>query len=150
MKFIIAISAVCFLLLGNCSQVTAPADEPTLGPGEYAGTFSVTFKQYRNSQSPVMQSGGIRISFSDSTYNYEALVTHSSDSTAIDSLGDSGTYTLETPNISMDDIAWRRMGPAWYPSLYFKNTFTYQVVDKQIKISQENSFARWELNLVQQ
>lgn len=150
MKFIIAISTICLLSLGTCSQLTAPANDPTLGPGDYAGTFSVTFKQFRNSQRAVQQSGSILMSFSDSAYTYQAIATRSSDSTASDSLGDTGNYSLQATTISMDDVAWRRLGPLWYPSLYFRDTFTYQVVDHQIRISQENTFAKWELNLVRQ
>jgi len=130
--------------------ITAPEEVPTLGPGDYAGTFLVIFKQFRNTQKAITQSGSIRMSFSDSSYTYQAIATRSSDSTARDSLGDSGNYSVQAATISMDDIAWRQLGPLWYPSLYFKDTFTFRIVDDQIRISQENAFARWELNLVRQ
>ncbi|GAB6283112.1 MAG: hypothetical protein STSR0008_18680 [Ignavibacterium sp.] len=137
-------------LISNCNNSTSPTDNIALTKGTYAGTFSVTFKDYQNSTSTLIQTGTITIAFTDSTYTYFAVVKFSSDSTASESLEDFGSYSLKKDEIVMNDDSWLRLNKNWSNSLYLGNTFGLEYNNTAVKIFQDNSFAKWDLNLVLQ
>jgi hypothetical protein len=150
MKPILVVSIICsitFSIIG-CNKSESPTEPITLGKGEYRGTFSVTFKSYKNYSVPLSQSGTISISFSDSAYVYSVIANYSSDTTTNDSLGDEGRYSKSQDKIIMNDGSWMRMDPRWHNSLYLFDTFTIQGSGTQLIISQDNSFAKWQLNLI--
>ncbi len=135
-------------VLPSCKNTVSPESNIAINKGEYSGTFSVTYKNYKNYSSAVTQSGSISIFFNDSTYEYSAIADYSSDTLASDSLGDSGRYSINQGNIVMDDFCWLRMDDIWHNSLYFEGTFSIHKIDNILQIVQDNSFAKWNLNLV--
>jgi hypothetical protein len=150
MKIIINIFLYISLmfLLSNCSNLTSPTENIVLKKGTYSGTFSVTFKNYKNYSYPVTQTGTISILFADSIYNYSAKINYSSDSISTDSLKDFGRYSIQSNKIIINDISWWRMDPHWHNGLYLENTFNIENIDGRFRIFQDNSFAQWDLNLV--
>ena len=139
--------SLMFLLL-NCNNSTSPTENLVLRKGTYSGTFSVTFKNYRNFSHSLTQTGTITVLFTDSAYTYLAIVNFSSDLTSTDSLRDNGTYYLAKNGIIMRDDSWWRMDAGWHNSLYLENTFNFDYNDIGLRISQDNAFANWNLNLV--
>ena len=135
-------------ILTKCNNSVSPGEQTAIKKGEYTGTFSVTFKNYKNYSVSVTQSGTISILFTDSTYKYSAIASFSSDSTASDSLGDFGSYSLVEDGIIMNDGSWLRMDPRWHNSLYLLDTFNVQKKYSKFNITQDNTFAKWDLNLV--
>ncbi|MDE3058100.1 MAG: hypothetical protein KGJ59_09105 [Bacteroidota bacterium] len=153
MKPIFLISIICSIGLSSilgCKKSDSPTVPITFAKGEYGGTFSVTFKNYKNTSTSVSQSGTIAMSFTDSTYAYSVAVNFSSDSTAYDSLDDRGRYSQLQGKIIMNDLSWWRADLIWHNSLYLKDTFAIQASEKQLAISQNNSFASWKLNIAPQ
>lgn len=137
-------------LLSNCNNSTSPTDNISLTKGTYSGTFSVIFKNYQNSNNTLVQTGTITISFTDSTYTYFAVVKFSSDSTAFESLKDLGSYSLKKDEIVMNDDSWLQFNKNWHNSLYLGNTFSLEDNNTELRIFQDNSFAKWDLNLALQ
>ena len=131
----------------SCNKTESPTQSSAFKKGEYSGTFSVTFKNYKNQNSSLSQSGDIAITFSDSSYSYSATVNNSSDPKADSVLADVGKFTNEGQKMSMNDQSWMYMDPRWHNSLYLFGTFEIQTTGKQLKISQENDFAIWNLFL---
>lgn len=122
------------------------SEQAEFNKGKYAGSFSVTFKSYKNSD-PVIQSGIISISFNDSTYSYSAAADFSSDTTTTDSLADLGPFSLFQDNIVMNDMSWLYMDARWHNSLYLLGNFKLEIIENKFHIYQDNSFAKWDLLL---
>lgn len=122
------------------------SEQAEFNKDKYEGSFSVTFKSYKNS-GPVIQSGIISISFNDSTYSYSAAADLSSDTTAADSLADAGYFSLFQDSIVMNDVSWLLMDPRWHNSLYLLGTFKLEIIENKFHIYQDNSFAKWDLLL---
>ncbi len=137
--------ALMFFIL-HCSDNLSP-EQTEFKKGEYAGSFSLTFKSYKNS-GPVTQSGIISVSFNDSTYSYSAVADFSSDTTAADSLADAGYFSLFQDSIVMNDVSWLLMDPIWHNSLYLFGTFKIEKMENKFRIYQDNSFAKWDLLLL--
>ncbi len=153
MKPIFMISIICSIGLSSilgCKKSDSPTAPITFTKGAYGGTFSVTFKNYKNNSVSLSQSGTIVISFSDSAYVYSAIVNYSSDTAAYDSLGDRGRYSKLQEKIIMNDGSWLRMDALWHNSLYLLDTFAIQTGERQMEISQNNSFADWKLDIAPQ
>ena len=150
MKIIINIFLFFSLIFvfSNCNNPISPTENTILAKGTYSGTFSVTFKHYQNYSKSITQSGIISILFADSTYKYSAIVSYSSESTVSDSLGDFGSYSIVNDGIRLDDGSWLRMDPSWHNSLYLFDTFNVQKKFSGFYITQDNTFAKWDLNLV--
>lgn len=149
MKTIIIIIALLpiTLLLTSCDTTEFPTGGVSFIKGEYTGTFSVTFKNYKNTSSPLIQEGTISVMFSDSTYKYSAKAEFSSNGLADTLLTDGGMYTRNENKIIMNDVSWMTMDPGWHNSLYLLDTFAVRAIGNQLEISQENSFAIWQMNL---
>lgn len=141
------LTSLVFILI-KCSNSVSPSEQITIKKGAYTGTFSVIFKNYKNYSFSATQSGTISILFTDSTYTYSALVSYSSDSTAPDSFADFGSYSIGKDRIIMNDGSWLRMDPRWHNSLYLFDTFSIQQDDNKFNITQDNTFAKWDLNIV--
>ena len=136
------------LLLTSCNKTESPTESVSIKKGEYIGTFSVTFKNYKNNSSPLTQEGTISIMFSDSSYEYSAKADYSSNEISDTFLTDRGKYIRTEDKIIMNDISWEMMDPRWHNSLYLLDTFTIQAIGNQLEISQDNSFASWKINLI--
>ncbi|MCC6550162.1 MAG: hypothetical protein IT279_08850 [Ignavibacteriaceae bacterium] len=143
---IIAFFPIIFLFT-SCDNTESPTGAVSFIRGEYTGTFSVTFKNYRNTASPLTQEGTISIMFSDSTYKYSAKADFSSNGLADTLLTDGGRFTRNENKIIMNDFSWMTMDAWWHNSLYLLDTFTVRAIGNQFEISQDNSFANWQINL---
>ncbi len=133
------------LFILHCTDNLSP-EQTEFKKGKYAGSFSVTFKSYKNLDS-ITQSGIIFISFNDSTYSYSAAADYSSDTTAADSLADAGYFSSFQDSIVMNDVSWLLMDPIWHNSLYLLGTFKLEGAENKFHIYQDNSFAKWDLLL---
>jgi hypothetical protein len=145
--FLVGLVAIVFLFPIGCQKKESPTERPVLTKGEYIGSFSVTFKNYQNIPGKVTQSGSVAFLFSDSSYQYNGTVVHNSLKDSSFSIGDHGGYSLFDEKIRMTDISWLLMSPTWRSSLYLTDTFVVRTVGQQFIITQENSFAIWELKL---
>ncbi|GMV00285.1 MAG: hypothetical protein AMXMBFR51_30170 [Ignavibacteriota bacterium] len=143
----IVIFVPIIILLTSCDTTEFPTGAISYINGEYTGTFSVTFKNYKNTASPLTQEGTISIMFYDSTYQYSAKADFSSSGLADTLLTDGGRFTRNDNRIVMNDISWMTMDPGWHNSLYLLDTFTVHAIGNQLEITQDNSFARWQMNL---
>lgn len=85
--------------------------------------------------------------FSDSSYQYSAKAVFSSNGLADTLLTDGGRFTRNENKIVMNDISWMTMDAGWHNSLYLLDTFTVRSNGKKLEISQNNSFATWQMNL---
>lgn len=149
MKAIILIIALLpiTLLLTSCDTTEFPTGGVSFIKGEYTGTFSVRFKNYRNTASPLTQEGTISVMFYDSTYKYSAKAEFSSNGLADTLLTDGGRFTRNENKIIMNDFSWKTMNPGGHNSFYLLDTFTVRAIGNKIEISQDNSFASWQMNL---
>jgi hypothetical protein len=134
------------LSINSCRKSDSPTEPLPFSKGEYTGTFSVTFKDYN--KGPLTQSGTISFTFSDSTYAYSANVTYASDTSAFSLLNDQGRYSKIQLSLSMTDISTKIVGPNRRNSLYLDGVFSLQSVGTQFSISQDDTFATWNLELV--
>ena len=135
---------IFLLFFATCQNTMNSEGQNKSIEGEYSGTFSVTYKSYKNSSS-VTQTGKISILFRDSTYSYSAVANYSSDITTYDSLSDRGYYSQNHDKILLNDMSWLRMDKSWHSSLYFEGIFDIYQTGEQVQISQENTFAKWHL-----
>lgn len=135
------------LVFTSCDNTDFPNGAVSFIKGEYTGTFSVTFKDYKNTSSPLIQEGTISVMFSDSTYKYSAKAEFSSNGLADTLLTDGGRFTRNENKIIMNDFSWKTMNPGGHNSLYLLDTFAVRAIGNQLEISQENSFAIWQMNL---
>lgn len=136
-----------FLLFTSCDTTVFPTGAVSFIKGEYTGTFSVTFNDYKNTSSSLIQEGTISIMFSDSSYQYSAKAVFSSNGLADTMLTDKGRFTLNENKIVMNDISWMTMDAGWHNSLYLLDTFTVRTNGNTLEIFQDNSFATWHINL---
>jgi len=127
---------VSFLI--DCQKENVLTSPITFIDGEFAGTFIVTFINYKNTNIPVTQRGSIKFKFNDDFYKYEGQVEHSSDNQKPFKIRDDGRYEVKNNNINMVDDANLKMQPGWLPSLYLMSDYEYSWNGKILTISGKN------------
>jgi len=142
---IVVLTAFSFAACEKAGNPVSPSavDKPAQNN---AGTFEVTYKDYKNFSRAVTVSGTINIEFSTGTYSYNGVIV-SSDNEFSGPIHDNGTYTLRGNTIDMFDTATKMMNPSWQPSLYLSGTYDYRRTDTQIMIEGEGQYGSVKLVL---
>jgi len=142
----VAFGVVGIFLIG-CTLVSVPENTVSLENRNFSGTFSLTKTDYPDSNAIFSESGTIDITFTDSSYNYLAIVTASSEPVMFDTLEDSGQYVQDGNTISMADRSGFLMSMFPLPSLYLLGDFNREQQSSRISLTQDHLASHVEIDL---